>query len=61
MDCYREMYYQLFNKVTDVIEELQKVQQETEEMFASYESNPPDNILHIPPRGGDDGGNPPKK
>lgn len=30
---YRQMYLKLFNKVTDVIEELQQVQQETEELY----------------------------
>ena len=55
MDCYREMYYKLFNKVTDVIDELKKVQQETEEMIISYSAEKPDNILHIPRKGeGDD-------
>lgn len=30
---YKEMYFTLFNKISDVIEELKKVQQETEEMY----------------------------
>ena len=59
MDCYQEMYYKLFNKVTDVIGELKKVQQETEEIFISHESETPDNILHIPRK--DDGDDPDKK
>lgn len=58
MDCYQEMYYKLFNKVTDVIDELKKVQQETEEIYASYENKTP--LLHIPPKGGEDK-KPPKK
>ena len=33
MDKYEEMYKKLFNKITDVIEELKKVQQQTEEMY----------------------------
>jgi hypothetical protein len=33
MDCYRDMYYKLFNTITDVINELQEVQKETEEMY----------------------------
>jgi len=61
MDRYQEMYYKLFNKITDVIEELKKVQQETEEMFADYEGKPPDNILHIPPKDGDKDKQPPEK
>ena len=55
MDCYEEMYNKLFNKVTDVIEELKKVQQETEEIFATYKAETPDNILHIPNKDGDGG------
>ncbi len=37
MDGYQEMYCQLFNKITDVIDELQKVQQKTEKMFLAVE------------------------
>ena len=33
MNDYEEMYKALFNKITDVIEELKKVQQQTEEMY----------------------------
>ncbi len=32
---YKEMYFTLFNKISDVIEELKKVQQETEELYIS--------------------------
>ncbi len=62
MECYEEMYNRLFNKVTDVIEELKRVQQETEEIFVSYKTETPDNILHIPKKD-DDGPDkePPKK
>jgi|GEM_PF-5875521 len=28
MDRYRELYFQLFNKITDIIEELQSIQAE---------------------------------
>jgi len=35
---YEKMYYKLFNKITDVINELQAVQQETEDMFIYQES-----------------------
>nr|WP_319487597.1 hypothetical protein [uncultured Caproiciproducens sp.] len=38
MDPYEEMYYDLFNKITDVIKELQTVQQESEELFLSRKS-----------------------
>ena len=37
MDKYEEMYKTLFNKITDVIEELKKVQQQVEEMYISNE------------------------
>jgi hypothetical protein len=65
MDCYQKMYYKLFNKVTDVIGELQKVQRETEEMFLSFTTEKPDNILHLapkePPKDDGSGKKPPKK
>ncbi len=37
MDCYKEMYIKLFNKVTDVINDLQAIQKETEELFLVQE------------------------
>ena len=40
MTDYRHMYYLLFNKITDVIGELQQVQKEAEELYLSAE--PPD-------------------
>ncbi|AGA68297.1 hypothetical protein Desdi_0772 [Desulfitobacterium dichloroeliminans LMG P-21439] len=33
MTNYSEMYLILFNKITDIIEELQNVQRQTEEMY----------------------------
>ena len=33
MENYREMYAKLFNKITDVIKELQDIQKEAEEMY----------------------------
>ena len=33
MENYQKMYYELFNKVTDIIESLKKIQQESEETF----------------------------
>lgn len=30
---YSEMYHILFNKITDIIEELQEIQRQTEEMY----------------------------
>ena len=37
MNDYEEMYKALFNKITDVIEELKEVQQQVEEMYISKE------------------------
>lgn len=31
MEEYKELYFEMFNKITDIIEELQKLQQECEE------------------------------
>lgn len=38
MDSYKEMYYKLFNKITDIIDELQAIQAQTEEPFVSQEA-----------------------
>ena len=35
MEDYKKMYYELFNKITDTIETLKKIQQEAEEAFIS--------------------------
>jgi len=40
MDLYKEMYDKLFNRITDVIRELQTAQRETEEMFLSQSPEP---------------------
>ncbi len=41
MPDYKKMYTNLFNKVTDIIEELQKAQKETEELYIqSYDTEP---------------------
>ena len=37
MNEYEEMYRKLFNKITDVIEELKEVQKQTEEMYIKAE------------------------
>ena len=37
MACYKEMYFTLYRKVADVIEELQEVQRQTENMCISAE------------------------
>ena len=33
MPDYKELYFQLFNKVTDVISQLEQIQKEMEEMY----------------------------
>lgn len=33
MNDYKDMYYHLFNKITDIIEKLQEVQREMENMY----------------------------
>ncbi len=33
MADYKKMYFELFNKITDVIEELKEIQQKTEEIY----------------------------
>ncbi|ADU26403.1 hypothetical protein [Ethanoligenens harbinense] len=38
MADYRKMYLTLFNKITDVIEELEEVQQMAEEMYINEET-----------------------
>ena len=54
MDCYKEMYYKLFNSITDAIEELKEAQQEAEEMLISHESEKPENVLRIQRKDEDD-------
>jgi hypothetical protein len=36
---YKKMYFALFNKITDIIEELKEIQAEAEEAVISDESN----------------------
>lgn len=36
---YKEMYIKLFNSVTDIIESLKKIQEETEKMYIESEEN----------------------
>ena len=40
MENYREMYYELFNKVTDVIEQLKEIQCTMEDKFAEPDETP---------------------
>ena len=39
---YKEMYLELFNKVTEVIEQLKDVQAKTEEMYISAQADKAD-------------------
>ena len=39
MTDYKGLYYQLFNKITDVIEELQEAQKQAEEMYINSEQD----------------------
>ncbi len=37
MANYKEMYILLFNKITDIVEDLQKIHQQVEEIYISQE------------------------
>ena len=37
MNDYKEMYFELFNKITDIIESLKTIQQEMEEKYIENE------------------------
>ena len=39
MDNYNEIYYYLFNRITDMIEEMKSIQQFAEELFISGSEN----------------------
>ena len=39
MEDYKKMYYELFNKITDVIENLKQIQVEAEETFITSGEN----------------------
>lgn len=47
MAVYKDMYIQLFTSVTKTIDELQKVQQECEEMYLKNNAKPPIKIASI--------------
>ena len=42
MGDYKEMYLNLFNNITEIIEELKKIQAETEEMYLNAQNNKTD-------------------
>ena len=39
MPDYKEMYFTLFREITKVIEQLQEIQQQTEELYLQEEDN----------------------
>ena len=39
MDNYNQTYYYLFNRISDLIEELKSIQQTAEEMFITFAEN----------------------
>jgi len=46
MHDYKKSYFELFNKVTDIIEQLQEVQRQMEQRLISDENNnPPESEL----------------
>lgn len=60
MSDYKKMYYILFNKITDIVDELQAVQRQTEEIYISgeeqiielsiVENEKEDSVSTIPPK-----------
>jgi len=60
MPDYQKMYHVLFNKITDVIGELQSIQRQTEEIYISgeeqiielsvVENKKEDSVSTIPPK-----------
>ena len=42
MDDYKNMYYAMLNKITDIIEELKKLQQDMEEKYISMSEEQPE-------------------
>ena len=42
VDDYKKMYYTLFNKLTDIIYELQIIQRQTEEMCSNRDMEQPE-------------------
>lgn len=44
MTNYKEMYFLLFNKITDTIESLQEIQQQAEEMYIAQDESLSDTI-----------------
>lgn len=39
MPEYKDLYYKLFNRITDIIEELKEIQNQAEEMYINSHEN----------------------
>ena len=39
MPEYKDLYYKLFNRITDIIEELKELQNQSEEMYINSQKN----------------------
>ncbi|MGX8701340.1 hypothetical protein [Caproiciproducens sp.] len=50
MEPYREMYYLLFNRITDVVRDLQDAQKAAEALFLEKEPESPISALRIYPK-----------
>ena len=48
MADYKEMYYQLFNEITDVIEKLKEIQCKMEEMYAETDGKSDESQKSLP-------------
>lgn len=49
MDNYKDLYYLLFNRITDIIEEMKSIQQLSEEMFITLQENTAENTENTTP------------
>ena len=47
MDNYNQTYYYLFNRITDLIEEMKSIQQTAEELFITFSENNADNPVNM--------------
>ena len=46
MDNYNQTYYYLFNRITDLIEEMKSIQQEAEKLFITFAENTAENTVN---------------
>jgi hypothetical protein len=47
MDPYRDLYFKLFNAITDLISQLQVLQQEAEELYLAWEEKTESSVLFL--------------